>query len=164
MGILNSNRTRQRGSGVIDRGKLLILPQMRDRRAVASDDTADHFWPSVSYHLSLMFLAFSAWFWSRTVLQPVSKSRIETKIAKQCSASGRMSPPSIFSHVASFSLWLSAEYLPPPRVRIGPMRSSFSSGQRLVTSHCGSDSIFKSAFGPHQLREDEEVRRSVPTT
>ena len=47
---------------------LLLLPQMRDILVGVSDYSSDRLWPGIAYHLSLFFLAFSAWFWSRTAL------------------------------------------------------------------------------------------------
>ena len=47
---------------------LLFLPQMRDILAAFSDYRWNDIPSALLYHASLAFLAFSAWFWSRTVL------------------------------------------------------------------------------------------------
>ena len=47
---------------------LAVLPQMRDMLAGVSDYSRDNFSQGIAYHASSFFLAFSAWYWSRTVL------------------------------------------------------------------------------------------------
>ena len=47
---------------------LLFLPQMRDMLANISDYSALHWGAGLAYHASLLFFAFSAWYWSRTIL------------------------------------------------------------------------------------------------